>query len=381
MTVTPPPAKPGVTECSYPGCRRPTRPDPATGRPSKYCEQADPDGVVHNRATAFKARRAEAQGESAVAQQDTSAPLSMARATLEQHLAALPNRITELRQHLDDVLVGVRAAGDVEAAGAEVEDAHREALAKVVEAERKAAAAERAARIAESDRDESDALAEQALEKADRLQAEVERLEAAYRDTQTQHEAAIAAVQDVLATAHAEAAASEAARAAANDAAESERATSARLREDLEQSRQAADDERMRLRGELDASRDAVRQAITEKATVQAELAGTRAELAAVQRAVDADQETLASLNKELDNQRAEARAERQALRQEHAEQLEHIQRSTDERVQALVSALNAGPGAESKQAGPTPPQQAATTNPKSTRRRTGSGPQAKPGR
>ena len=45
--------------CTYPGCTRPRRPDPATGRPSRYCERADEGGgPIHNRGTAWKARRA-----------------------------------------------------------------------------------------------------------------------------------------------------------------------------------------------------------------------------------------------------------------------------------------------------------------------------------
>ncbi|MDZ4270603.1 MAG: hypothetical protein U1D00_33870, partial [Mycobacterium sp.] len=74
--------------CSYPGCSRPRRPDPATGRPSRYCEQADDvGGPIHNRATAFKARRAHQQGGVTVQDEaGTAAPVSMARATLDQRL-------------------------------------------------------------------------------------------------------------------------------------------------------------------------------------------------------------------------------------------------------------------------------------------------------
>jgi hypothetical protein len=41
--------------CRYPDCPRPRRPSNATpGRPSLYCEQADPDGPIHNAANAWK---------------------------------------------------------------------------------------------------------------------------------------------------------------------------------------------------------------------------------------------------------------------------------------------------------------------------------------
>ena len=136
--------------CTYPGCTRPRRPDPATGRPSRYCERADEGGgPIHNRGTAWKARRAHT-GDAPPREDGLTAPVSMARATLEQRLSELPGRFEDLRQYLDGVVLDLRAAGDVEAAGSEVEDAHREALTKVTEAERRAAAAERTARSAEA---------------------------------------------------------------------------------------------------------------------------------------------------------------------------------------------------------------------------------------
>ena len=97
--------------CSYPGCMRPRLPDPATGRPTRYCGQADEDGgQVHNRATAFKARRAQ-QGGGVLTDDEpgVAAPVSMARATLDQRLAELPTRFTDLRQYLDGVVEGLFA--------------------------------------------------------------------------------------------------------------------------------------------------------------------------------------------------------------------------------------------------------------------------------
>lgn len=156
--------------CNYPGCTRPRRPDPATGRPSRYCEETDAGGgPLHNRASAFKARRAN-QLSGVTVQEDlgTAAPVSMARATLDQRLDELPGRLEDLRSFLGDMAATVRAASDLEAAGAEVEDAHRDALSKITDAERRAVAAERAARVAEAraeqaerDREEADALAEE----------------------------------------------------------------------------------------------------------------------------------------------------------------------------------------------------------------------------
>lgn len=91
-----------VDRCHYPGCSRPRRPDPATGRPSRYCERADDSGgPVHNRANAWKARRTQApSGEARHTEtEQADAPVSMARATLEQRLAEFPQRVSEIDQH------------------------------------------------------------------------------------------------------------------------------------------------------------------------------------------------------------------------------------------------------------------------------------------
>src|SRR5258707_13488756 len=112
----------GNDGCHFPGCTRASRPGPVTGRPSLYCEQSDPDGCpVHNRSSAWQARRAQRAGV-VVQEGAVAAPVSLARATLEQRLAELPAKVGELREVLDHVVAGIRAAGDVEAAGAEVED-------------------------------------------------------------------------------------------------------------------------------------------------------------------------------------------------------------------------------------------------------------------
>ncbi|MGV7354719.1 hypothetical protein PJM26_29915, partial [Mycobacterium kansasii] len=69
---------------------------------------------MHNRATAFKARRAQQGGVALQEDSGTSAPVSMARATLDQRLAEFPGRVAELRQYFDDVVAVIRIAGDIE---------------------------------------------------------------------------------------------------------------------------------------------------------------------------------------------------------------------------------------------------------------------------
>ena len=337
--------------CNYPGCTRPRRPDPATGRPSRYCERDDDGGPVHNRANAWKARRV--QRDNATTREDgLSAPVSMARATLEQRLSELPERIADLHQYFDGIVIGIRAAGDVEAAGSEVEDAHRDALTKVTEAERRATAAERAARsanenaqAAQQEREEADALAEEAMAEVARIreEARAEVVQAAAAATLAQQQLAEAedgfaarlaerdaeveqARRDVTA-AQVEAASALAAQHAATEAATRARDSTAQLRQDLEEARRA------------------VQEATAETAAVRAELAVMKAQAAAAERASETDRESLTALRSELERHRAEARSERESLRTTHAEQLTQFQRNADERVKALTEALTAAQG------------------------------------
>jgi chromosome segregation ATPase len=325
---------------------------------------------VHNRANAFKARRRlQRGGVTTVEDADAGAPVSMARATLEHHLSEFPDKLADLRGYLDAVLAAIKAAGDVEAAGAEVEDAHRDALAKITEAERRAAAAERATRLAEDrastaerEREEADAVAEEAIADAARTreqsQAEIaqiradaeasialanERLAAAEREHQdrlAERDAEVEQAHREVSAAQVDAASARAAERAAGEEAQRERSMTARLREELGQARSDAEDTRQRLQTEIDAVRLAGQRAADETAAVRADLAAARAELAAAQRAVEAEREARVSLGGELERQRQEARTERDTLRTAHAEQIAQVQRSADERVHALTEAL-----------------------------------------
>jgi len=360
----------GNDGCHFPGCTRASRPDPVTGRPSLYCEQPDPDGgPVHNRASAWKARRVQRAG--VVVQEDAvAAPVSLARATLEQQLAELPAKVGELREVLDDVMAGIRAAGDVEAAGAEVEDAHREALTKVTEAERRASAAERAARLAEEravvaerEREEADALAEEAIAETARvreeLQAEIAQVradadvavarareelaatEAEHRSRMDERDAEVERARQDANAAQLDAASARAAQQAADDAATRERETAAQLRRQVDQARREFDEARQRLQAELDTARQSRQQAADETAAARLELATLQADSAATQRAAQADREALAALRREFEQHRADARSEREAVRAAHTEQLAQVQRNADERATALNEALS----------------------------------------
>lgn len=251
----------GLRRCRYPGCDRVLTADSTTGRPGSYCEQPSPGGgPAHNRATAWRARRAVPQPTSPGerAEQAVAAPVSLARAGLEQHLQQLPDRIEGLQQFLTALLADVRVAGDVEAAGAEVADAHRDALAKITAAEQQIADAERARRAAEQRVTEAEALRSEADAAA----------EAAVAETAQVREELTADLQQVRAQAE------EAAAAAAE---------------------------------QLAAARTDAGQERAEAATARGELTALRAQSAA-------ERQVLADLRADLDQARADARAEREAL-------------------------------------------------------------------
>lgn len=295
----------GVRVCRFPGCDRPTRPDPGTGRPSLYCEQPDPDGgPVHNRATAWRARRAAEQattsagGAGAGGQggelSTTAAPVSLARVSLEQRVEQLPARIDALQDFLTALVTELRVAGDVEAAGAEVADAHRDALAKITAAEQRIADAERARRDAERRADNAETL-----------------------------------------------------RAEADAAAEDATAETVRVRDELTtQLSQAHTD----AEHAAATARDQLAAAITDTEHARAQAATARGELAALQAQATADKHALAALRNDLEQVRADARAQREALQQ-----------AADERATALSQALAAArETAEAYRAqlhGITPPQ------------------------
>ncbi|MFW0154390.1 hypothetical protein ACNUDN_32025 (plasmid) [Mycobacterium sp. smrl_JER01] len=361
-----------VDHCHYPGCSRPRRPDPATGRPSRYCERADDGGgPVHNRANAWKARRANTPTADARpgAEQAADAPVSMARATLEQRLDELPQRVSEFRQYFDDLLAGIRAAGDVEAAGAEVEDAHRDALAKITEAERRASTAERSARAADEraaqarqEREEADALAEEALAEVERMrttteadmaelrsrtEAAVTAAEARLADARTrfgeqlaERDRHVEAAREAANAAHIEASAAQAALAAANDSAERERQTTAQLRGQLDHARTDSEEKQAALHSQIDTAREEARAATADAAALRVDLATAHARAESAQQSAEAERATVATLTAELERVRTDQRSERERLESAHAQQLALVQRNADERVQALNDAL-----------------------------------------
>lgn len=365
-----PAADAGRDRCNYPGCTRTRLPDPATGRPTRYCGQADAGGgPIHNRATAWKARRTHQGGVLTQNDENPAAPLSMARATLDQRLAEMPRRLEDFQSYLGAVVADIRDAGDIEAAGAEVQDAHREALTKINEAERRSTAAERTARAAteraeqaERDREEADLLAEDAVAEVSRVRDETQaelatqradadaaalaaeqnlaQTTADYQARLAERDAELERARQDAGAARLEVAAALAAQRAAEESAERERSTVAQLRGELDTARRNFDETRQQLQATVESARADAQQARAETATVRVELATTQAEAQAAMRAAEVDRTAVVTVTRDLERQRDESRAERDALRETHAAQLAQAQRNADERVHALTEAL-----------------------------------------
>lgn len=364
----------GGQVCRYPGCERASRSDAGPGRPAGYCEESDGEGSpVHNRANAWRARQAQKASATVVDVDEklVSAPVSMARASLEQQLAELPSKVSEFRDYMDKVLGAMQAAGDAEAAGAEVADAHREALAKVNEAERQQARAERAARVAEDravaaerEREEADAAAGEALAEAARARDESAAELARIRE---EADAAIAKARDDLAAATSaqavelaerdalvaragaeaeaarqQAAAAVAAKVSADEALFRELETTSQLRAEVDALRHQNVRDREEMQARTEVAERARQHASDELGAVRLELAAAQADAASSRRDAERDQQAAEGARRDLDAARAEMRTEREALRAAHAEQIAQVERSADQRVDALQLALEA---------------------------------------
>jgi chromosome segregation ATPase len=238
MTATADTAPQTPATCHFPGCTRTIT--PGGGHRAKYCEQTV-DGVAHNRVNAWHRRRAQASADAPntnlpADRAAASAPVSAARQSLEQRLAQLPGQIAAFTKYLGDMLADIHAAGDTEAAAAEVQDAHRQAQAAISQAEHRAALAERAARqaqaqaaAAQTQREQADAVAEDAL-------------------TQTEH--ARKDFQQQLAQACEQTAAAQQAHQVAQDSANQQRIAAEDARRALQHAHEQAHTERQALRAE-----------------------------------------------------------------------------------------------------------------------------------
>ena len=158
--------------CLYPGCTRPPAPADGPGRPPAYCLQADaPGGVVHDKASAFRARRTATQPGPPAHQASSSgspdpgpaAPVTRAAARAEELLHRARTLAGELRTAMDGVVGALAQVADPQAAQEEIAATVGAAQQQRAAAEARAARAEVARRRADVEAEEAVAAAEEAL--------------------------------------------------------------------------------------------------------------------------------------------------------------------------------------------------------------------------
>lgn len=148
-------AAPAVTsECTWPGCARPRKPAPATGRPSSYCEQPDEEtGTVHNRTNRYahsKREDAARQGRT-VTDAELTQPHSMAFASAAQLAETVARAAADLRGASDKLTEALAGASDLEGAHVQVDKMRGKYEERALAAENAAqVAAERALRADEA---------------------------------------------------------------------------------------------------------------------------------------------------------------------------------------------------------------------------------------
>lgn len=345
-----------------------------------YCEQVI-DGVMHNRVTAWHRRRAEDRaGQGTAAQQAATTPsVSLARMSLEERVRQLPEQLAELMEFLGGIVSEVHAASDLAAAGAEVQDAHREALARVAEADARAGVAERAQREAEAraataelERADADAAAEAAIEEAARQ----------HRDSEAELDRVRA--EAATAIADAQAAAAEARRAAEASAVAHDEQMRAATEAVAEAQRRAAAAEATRdaLQGSLERERSAAETLRIDIDALRGELTAAHATIGehrAATQLAEAAREHAAQVAHAAETDRTRLLAERETTRQEHAEALRQLRDDTDQRVAAISAALelarDTAADYQRQLAAATAPKRQAprkTTAPRRTRGKTG---------
>ncbi|SEN91434.1 hypothetical protein [Cryobacterium luteum] len=160
-----------VRTCGFPGCDEPVDATPGVGRPAGYCTNS-----AHNRAAAWRARRAEA-GRVERTAEDDRLPVDAAR----QRASVLRSQVAGMVEHLQQQLVvlvdELRTVADPGAAEAQIEAVTSDAAEQVASAVARANRAETATRTAEAERAEADAAAEESAAVVDELRTTLAALE------------------------------------------------------------------------------------------------------------------------------------------------------------------------------------------------------------
>ncbi|WP_036559119.1 hypothetical protein [Nocardia brasiliensis] len=375
---------------------------PRPGRKSDYCgaDRIDPDGERrrHDRAGAFQRKRElqlAAVGKAPVQRErSTPRPVTSARASLADLLAQIEMVASGHREQmsglLDRVVEVVAAAGDPDAAVAEVTSMRREAQAEVEaaqaradEAEAEAIAARRERDRALEDKELADGAAEDALAERDRTLVEAEqRIETIRAEAATEIEsirqaeaARVQAAEAAASAAQAEARAAEERAAAAAAAAEQARRDATEQVETLTRDH-AARVERVNADADARVADSAAAQQRAESAaaaaearaeTARTELAQVRSELSAAREQAREDattaREEIAELRRELTEVRAQTRTEREQQRTDHLAEIARVQQAAEAGANALQSALAAAENTITR----LQTQLAETTTPKET--------------
>jgi colicin import membrane protein len=157
--------------CGFPGCEEPIEASSGAGRPAGYCTDA-----AHNRAAAWRARRAEADTADDTVEED-KLPVDAARQRASALHAQVSGMFEHMQQQLVALVVEMRTVADPDAAEAQIEAITSDAAEQVTVAAARANRAEVATRKAEAERAEADAAAEESAALADELRAAIADLE------------------------------------------------------------------------------------------------------------------------------------------------------------------------------------------------------------
>ncbi len=160
-----------VRTCGFPGCAEPVDATPGVGRPAGYCHNP-----AHNRAAAWRARRAEA-GRVERTVEDDKLPVDAARQRASVLRAQVAGMVEHLQQQLVVLIDELRTVADPDAAEAQIEAVTSDAAEQVATAAARANRAETATRKAEAERAEADAAAEESAALVDELRTALAALE------------------------------------------------------------------------------------------------------------------------------------------------------------------------------------------------------------
>ena len=130
MSISPPEATAAV-RCAYPGCENePRAAEDGAGAKPKYCERPDAlTGKPHSALTAFRRRQELARQGGAAEPEDLGRPVTMATERAAQLRKEVQDGIAALTRKLTNLVAQLDRAAEPEAAAAQVETVQAEAPA------------------------------------------------------------------------------------------------------------------------------------------------------------------------------------------------------------------------------------------------------------